>query len=134
MLPRQLTSSIGELPQLVEWQMIQVQGIRGRDPVPIQNFIDYTRIRNRSIHQIKSRYPILLYPQRAAGDAIPYPSKNIGLRSDQPFIRIIHPFATPIFLLELRDFCFIGMSRHLKQIVCGGKFLPGNPSISKERF
>jgi len=40
MLLRHLTTQIGKLPQLVEWQMIQVQGILGRDPVSIQNFIN----------------------------------------------------------------------------------------------
>jgi hypothetical protein len=48
---RHLTPSIRELPQFVQGQAIQLHSIFGVDPLAIQNFIDYSYFRNRSIHQ-----------------------------------------------------------------------------------
>ena len=50
------------------------------------------------------------------------------------FTPIIRCFATPIYLLELGDICFMEYRGILKQVGCGAKFLPGNGSISKERL
>src|SRR6516164_1257242 len=103
---RHLTPAIRKLPQFIQGQAVQLHSLSGVDPLAIQNFIDYPRSRNRvfinKYHNI-SFHSVL---KRAAEICLSY----LYTRTDvslTPFIPNIHCFATPIYLLEARDICFM---------------------------